>query len=442
MKKKIILLNPPGTKTYFRDYYCADIAKAHYVWPPFELVYQSGILAGEVEVRVLDAIAEKLSPRRAQAVLAGFQPDVVLSLVGSLSWGEDLDFLRGLKTGPLPLIIVSGDIPRFEPEITLRENPFLDAILLDPLSPAINQFIFSPGKAIPGIACRKNGGLIIGEQVSPAPTFSLPLPRYELFPIRRYGFPFSPGGKWGITLTSFGCPYHCSFCNTGTLGFRLRETENLLEELRFLKSLGITHLLFREANPTNRPERAREIMERMIAENFGFNWICQARPDTVDPNLLRLMKAAGCSLIMFGIESGNETVREKYKFKMSNPEVVSLFQTCREIGIQTLAHFILGLPGDNRETIEETIKFASSSQCDFASFNSFRFRPGITLDAARSETIPAVEIEKFRVRALERFYLNPSYLYGRLRRASSPRSLIVQAGNGITLLRNILFGSG
>ena len=431
---KILLLNPPGAKVYLRDSYCANIAKARYLWPPFELVCQSGILSREFDLCVLDAIAIRLTPRQARSDIVRFKPDAIISLVSSLSWEEDLAFLRKLKSDPDPLIVVSGDLPRFEPEKTLRENAFLDAVLLDPFSPAINQLVFSPGNAISGISYRKNGTIIAGAQTYPQDNFSLPLPRYQLFPIDRYHFPFGAGGKWGITIPSFGCPYQCSFCNTGRLGYKLRGIDNLMEELRYLQSIGIANLLFRESSSTNRPEHAREIMERMIAESFHFNWICQSRPDTVSPQFLRLMKAAGCSLIMFGIESGNETVRQNCKMKMPNAEIISLFQTCRETGIQTLAHFVLGLPGDNREAIAETIQFARNSKCDFASFNILDYRPGASLPKSPSASLAPAELKQLQAEGNRKFYFRPGYLLRRGTQLKSAREFLHHLQSGLFLL--------
>jgi radical SAM superfamily enzyme YgiQ (UPF0313 family) len=416
MNKKILLLNPPAKKPCSRDGYCSHLIKGIYLWPPGELVYQSGFLAERFQIQVLDAIATRLSPQKAWQVITRFNPEAVLSLIGQVCWEEDREFLRRLKNNGHPAIIVSGDLSEFRPADFLEENPWLDAVLTDPLSPALVQYLEGRRGTIPGLTYRLDKTIIPGPLLTDSQPFSVPHPHYHLFPIKKYGLPFGLGGDWGLTLSGFGCPYKCSFCNLGNFRFRTRDPDNFIDELRYLDSLGIKNLLFREAGSTNEPGYLDNLCGRMISEGMRFNWICPSRLDTVSPGLLRKMKAAGCFLIMFGVESGNPALRRSSKsgLEMSNPEIISLFQACRELGIHTLAHFILGLPGEDSGAVRETIDFAVNSGCDYASFNIFAHRPGISVSSSPLNSLPPFQLKKWEAAAYRKFYFRPRFLWGHI----------------------------
>ncbi len=91
---KILLLNPPGTRPYLRDYYCSKVAKADYLYEPTDLLLLSGLLAELHEVQVLDCIALAMQPSEALESIRIAQPEVIVFLSGAVSWQEDRVFLR------------------------------------------------------------------------------------------------------------------------------------------------------------------------------------------------------------------------------------------------------------------------------------------------------------------------------------------------------------
>src|SRR5262245_65093697 len=92
-RKRVLLLNPPGRDLYIRDYFCSKTTKSNYLFHPIDLLALSGTLASRHETRVIDAIAERLSPPRAHARIDALAPEAIVSLVGSVSWPEDREFL-------------------------------------------------------------------------------------------------------------------------------------------------------------------------------------------------------------------------------------------------------------------------------------------------------------------------------------------------------------
>ncbi len=223
----LLLLCPPGRVVYIRDIYCSHRSKADYYWYPYDLVVQSSFLTEVGPLEVLDATAKRLSPQKALESLSRGRYHAVLALVGSVSWSEDEAFLRDVHELTQAPIYVSGDVVSFNPRKTLDALPFLEGVLLDYTSPDLARHLNGGGR---------NGysGLYLkGEQVDSRPSeravgsnFSIPLPRWDLFPHRCYRMPFLKKRPFASVAASFGCPHDCSFCSSAALRFKKRSLDN------------------------------------------------------------------------------------------------------------------------------------------------------------------------------------------------------------------------
>jgi len=164
-----------------------------------------------------------------------------------------------------------------------------------------------------------------------------------------------------------------------TLGkkYRYRSPRNVVDEIEYVvRDLGIREIMFRDAEFTLKRERVIGICKEILARNIDVIWQCEARADSVDFELLRLMKDAGCHLINFGVESGDERILKNVKKNISIESIERAFGWCDKLGIDTQAHFIFGLPGETKETIEKTIKFAKKLRPRYVSFNVATPYPG------------------------------------------------------------------
>ena len=434
---KILLFNPPGKKLYIRDCFCPSVAKVRYLMPPLDLLYQSAWLSPENHLMALDAIALSLSPENTLKEIARIRPDLVLFLTSSLSWDEDKEIMQRIKDDLHPVLLGMGDNLQFDAEGMMRRNRFLDGILLDMLSDSLREFLRNPGDPFPNLLYRRHNNIISGPRIRENRPFSLPPVRHELFPLDRYSLPLGKRGRWGCLTISTGCPYSCQFCTVPEMGFRLRDVDNIAGELEHLRALNVRNIFFRDSSFTNRSGQALAVLEQMRLRDFRFNWICHSRPDTVSPELLREMRDAGCRLIMFGVESGDEEMRRRYKTAMNDADLIEVFHTCRSLGIQTLAHFILGLPGETPDTIRKTIRFSRTLKSDFASFNiaSSNSKPwnlehGVPVFAAP-------ELHRHYLRAVGSFYFHPGYLFRKLSGIRSPGEFLTQVSAGLSLLKQI-----
>lgn len=460
MADKVLLLNPPGKKLYVRDYYCSKISKSNYLFHPIDLLMQSGRLAEHYEVHVIDAIADGIGKAACLRMIDSFSPDVIVSLIGAVSLEEDLPFLERLKKEGR-LIIVSGDISLEGTEKWLKDHPFIDAAILDFTSEDIISYLEGNNESINSMVYRTSEGISGTKPVRPRnEDFYVPVPRHDLFASRNYHFPFVRHKEFATVLTDYGCPFRCSFCVMSTLGYRYRNVENVIDELRELKRLGKKEIFFIDQTFGINKKRTLDLCRRMKDAEFNFGWVCYSRVDVVNEELLRTMKEAGCHTIMFGVESASEEILKKYQKGYTKTQIRDAFRLCRKYNIRTVATFILGLPDETEETANETIEFLKEIDCDFASFNvavprmntplrQEAIREGlITSDleimdqggssiAMPTRNLTTEQVQGLKVKAIRGFYLRPSYLWKRLRGISSFYELKEQVSEGLTLLKGI-----
>jgi len=369
LKGKILLLNPPGDKLYLRDEYCSAISKADYYWPPIDLLVLSGILSGHYEIEVIDAIAERMDFQKCYQHISQNDYSAIIFLTGAASWKQDLPFVSRLKASRDLKLIGNGDILLTRAEELMGLYPAIDAVLLDFTSPDILKFLDNDFAAIKNMVFRANGRIIDTGRDRGTKEFSYPIPRHELFPLRRYLLPHGKRFPFTIAIANFGCPFQCSFCIANTLGYKYRNIDNTLEELRYIRSLGIKEVYFEDFTFEANRKNMQELCRRMIEESMDISWVCSSRVNTLDKPLLEVMQRAGCHTIMLGVESGDEEILQRYQKGITIKQIEEAFCLCRSFSIRTLAHFIIGLPGETEETVKKTIAFAKKLDCDFASFN-------------------------------------------------------------------------
>jgi radical SAM superfamily enzyme YgiQ (UPF0313 family) len=463
--RKILLLNPPFDGLYIRDMWCSHLSKGAYFRQPVDLLMLSGRLhADGYEVAVVDAIAEGLSPEKAQRRVQQFAPDALIFLTGVDSFAGDVAFVAEAKRRGVKLAIIIGDVVRDDGEKLLEEHPVLDACLTDYVTHGVHAFLQGDLERAVNLIVRTPAG----PRKVPAPPqarfFTLPAPRYDLFPLRRYRMPYDRYNPYAAVLTSDWCPYKCTFCPLARSPYRARDVEDLLENLEVVRRLRIRQVHFPDYTFGVNRKQAVGIVEGMIARKFGFTWSCLSRVDVIDHGLMKLMKRAGCDLIEFGIESGNQAMLDRYLKETTIEQIRRAFASANRLGISTIGTFVLGLPGETRETMQETLDLVLEIEPTFCSFNVASPRPAanlrqeliaqgvynpeetVVLDSSRSvpvfstETLSADDVYRFRQRAIRRFYLRPSYILRRLSRLASVEELTNHIRNGLSLAWQSLVG--
>jgi len=442
---RVLLLNPPGDRPYLRDYYCSSISKSGYYWHPIDLLVLSARLgdAGH-EVSVLDAIAERVAPRRALERVARVRPEAVISLAGATSWREDRRFLAQAARLTGARMIGCGEVFLGETGGLFAENGWLEAGIRDFTDPGIPAYL-ATGAPCSGVVAggAPGGGREAGaagpgaagvpEGRSGAERLSFGVPRHELFPLKRYRYPYHRHHPFASVLTAYGCPFRCSFCNSGFLGFRLRDMGDVALEIEHVRALGLRQLFVKDMSFGAPAAHARAFCDLLERSGPPMSWNCYARLDSLDPALLAAMRRAGCHLVQMGLETANPSVGRAMGKVLDRDKALEVFRACRRLGVRTGAHFVLGLPGETGQGIRETVELALRLDPDYASFNLFMPRHGSALahllgpdlawggDAPvldPSETLPArsfcalspAALVRWRGQAVRAFYLRPGYL--------------------------------
>jgi anaerobic magnesium-protoporphyrin IX monomethyl ester cyclase len=446
--KKVLLLNPPGRRIYLRDYYCSHASKARYYWGPFDLIVLSGQLDadGDFDLTVLDAMHERLAPDACVRRVLEIAPDAILFLTGAVSFTEDFALLEMIaEASPKQITMVgTGDCLLAEAAQFFEAYPQLDAAILDFTWNDAAAYLRGEAGEKRNLAMRRSDGTVdLGRRTQSKESLSLPMPRYDLFPIKEYRIPHGRRMPFAGILTDYGCPFRCDYCIGGELGFRLRDLDNVIEEMRELRRLGVRELWIKDLTFGVQKKRTFELLELMRRERFGFTWVCLSRANVLTAELLREMRAAGCHTIQLGVESADEALLERHTKGISPDQVRKVVAMCKNEGIRVLAHYILGLPGDTTESIRRTIRFAIELDTAFASFNVAMPRMGTEfrqtaieeglidggleqLDNSISQPVyetPELSREALwglRNEAIRAYHLRPGYM---LRRLFSVRSL-------------------
>ncbi|MDD5556329.1 MAG: radical SAM protein [bacterium] len=459
VRRKVLLLVPPSRIIYQNDNYCSFSSKASYYAPPLDLLVMSGHLHARHDLAVLDARAERMGEGEALAAAVRAAPSHVLFVTGYASWKKDLAFVGRLRETAGCRTLASGGFLLFHGAAVMERYPALDAVSLDFTSPLIENWVSDGEQPVADHLTRAGGAVLAPGRRPAAREFEIPLPRHELFPLRRYSLPYARRFPFSRVMGSMGCPHRCAFCSHASVPFRQRRIGNIMEELRHLVSLGLRQVYFTDPTFVIGRDRTMTLCREVAGAGLDISWSCNTRVDTLDRELLGEMRRAGCHMLQLGVESASLRVLRRAEKRIEPDRIRDAFRMCREAGIQTMAYFILGLPGDTRESVMETIAFSRELDADYASFTiatpdfGTRLREeaigkgwiGKDLDVFDSTGyppinlpgLPAEDLWRLRNRANRAFYLRPRYLARAVARARSPRRLLLLARNGVSLLRNM-----
>jgi radical SAM superfamily enzyme YgiQ (UPF0313 family) len=303
--------------------------------------------------------------------------------------------------------------------------------------------------AVKGIAYRENGKVrLTPRREYIADLDTLPFPdRASLPPLQAY-HP-SPSSyrrlPLGTMVTSRGCPHHCIFCDRAVFGnaYRARGAKSVVDEMEILvHHHGAREIRFWDDTFNLRPARVLEICREIGERKLDVEWSCVARVGNMTEEVLRPMRRAGCWQIDYGIETGNPDVLKSINKGITMDLVRRAVRLSRKAGIRVRGFFMLGLPGETEETMQETISFAKSLPLDVAVFHITTPLPGTELfeqAKSRGEISPEVAWDKYLMFSAEdlpyvtkgltkellrryeslaykEFYMRPGYILGQARR--------------------------
>lgn len=289
---------------------------------------------------------------------------------------------------PRAKIIIGGPHPSALPEECIRDNPEVDFVavgegekLIVELTEALvtGQADFSK---IKGLVYRDQDEIINNGRTEVIRNLDvLPFPARDLLPMRRYQShpPYRLHKAYATLVTSRGCPYQCTYCSQSVSGqhYRAQSAARVVREIEFLVTKHkIKQIHFYDDDFTLNMRRVEELCDLLLEKKIKILWSCVTRVDLVNESLLSKMRRAGCWLIAYGVESGDQNILDRAKKGYRIEDVKNAFALTRRAGIRILGYFIAGLPGETYATLDATVKLAIFLEPDFIAWSITAIYPG------------------------------------------------------------------
>jgi len=345
---------------------------------PIGISYIAAVLEqNNYAVQILDLMVSRYSKEKIRAKIEEYKPDIVGVTSVTLNYPTASDILKYCRSVDKDIItIIGGPHVTFSTTETLTEAPWIDIVVRG--EGELTMLDILKGKKlcyIDGIAYRENGSIKQTKERRLIENLDeLPLPAKHLFPISRY----RALDVHASILTSRGCPFNCIFCVGSKMGgrrVRYRNPKSIIDEVEQALSAGFTEVNFEDDHLTLNHKHLNALCDEIISRGLKFNWSAFSRVDTVNPEILHRMKQAGCTWLLYGVESGNQEILDIIKKKITLEKVKDAIRMAKDAGIDILASFILGLPGETSETLSQSNKFAQGLGTSYA-FNVLSPFPG------------------------------------------------------------------
>ncbi len=371
-------------------------------WYPVWLCYPAGLLPDST---VLDAPPHKVSIEQTVAMAPDYE--LLVLFTSTPGFHVDVKMAEMMKEGnPKMKVCFVGPPVTVEPEKTLRENPAIDFVVRREFDyQVVNYAKGTPLKELPGVSYRTEGGGIwhnpegpVIENLDELPWASKIYKRDLDF--KRYNVPFLLNPFISF-YTSRGCPAMCTFClwpqtHSGHR-WRLRSIPDIVNECKWaLENFpGLKEIFFDDDTFNYKKERTIELCKEL--KKLNFTWSCTSRV-TTDYETLKAMREAGCRLMIVGYESGDQQILKNIKKGATIDMARRYTKDAHNLGLTIHGDFIVGLPGESRESIRKTIDFAKELNTETIQVSIAHPYPGteffdyvkknnlITLDSMTDET--------------------------------------------------------
>jgi radical SAM superfamily enzyme YgiQ (UPF0313 family) len=464
---RVLLIRPPARHTVESEVPEAVEAE-NLSYPPLALLAIASFLRDQSDhvVDILDAQLDHLEYNEVQEKVAAFKPDVVGITCFTVQLVDVHQTIAACKRAGVARVVLGGPhISDFPHESVGMDH--VDAVVKgegqQPLLDLID--IWEAGgdaRGLPGVVAHPDDPIPENDVYFSNDLDDYPIIDRTMVDHQRYYDVMGEGGIFTTVITSRGCPYRCTFCNTPRHRYRVMSPSRVCDELEACLELGIREIYFVDDTFNITNKRVHELCDEIIRRKISISWTVRFRVKGVDRPLLEKMKAAGCSRIQFGVEQGTEEGLLRLKKDVTSREIESAFRLCREVGIRTVAYFMIGTPTErSRSDVVDTIRYSIKLDPDFVMFNLMTPFPGTTLfdEGLRDgvldlepwtnfmrnpdETFKAQVWDEYFTReelrdmldmAYRRFYLRPKFVARNLRQIRNPTDFKRKATAGLRLL--------
>jgi radical SAM superfamily enzyme YgiQ (UPF0313 family) len=348
------------------------------------MLYIAGILTREgIEVSILDQSIRNASIEQAIRWVKKENPDIVGFSVCGSSAREAFKVVEAIKKEMPDIVTVLGNYhATFNAERILKKYASVDIIArgegeytsLDLVKCLQKKRSL---KEVDGITFRNNGHVVSTPDRPLIKNIDeLPFPNRSLMNAEYtsliHGIKAATR-RFTTVVSSRGCPFQCTFCGCRKFArgvWRPRTVENIMKELEYLKSEGYEQFLFVDDNFTLNTKRVVDFCKQMRKNKMNMEWFCDSRVDHVSYDMFREMVKAGCKILYFGVESGNQRILNYYKKGITPDQSRAAVKKARKAGMDVIVgSFIVGAPDETRKEVETTLRFAHELDIDVPQLN-------------------------------------------------------------------------
>jgi radical SAM superfamily enzyme YgiQ (UPF0313 family) len=262
-----------------------------------------------------------------------------------------------------------------------------------------------------------------------------------------------------IVNCSRGCVNQCVHCQSiFQKPLRYRSIENVLKELDEIKRLGIKEIKFYDCSLPSNQYFVKELCRRMIEKKYNFTWNCNSRAESINEEVLKLMKKAGCHTIGIGCESSDDNILRNMGKNEDSHEIERAIKLIKKMKMRVLMYLTFGLEGETEKTMSKTFEFAKKLNPEFVTFGIVVPAPGTSfynqlekkgylikkeLEFQDPNCLPSFhypnlspkKIHEFTRRAYGKYYFRPEYIFMRLKGLSSKTEFKMTLTNAIKVIK-------
>jgi radical SAM superfamily enzyme YgiQ (UPF0313 family) len=464
---RVMLIRPPAKHTVESEVPEA-VAAENLSYPPLALMAIAQFLRdhSEHEITILDAQLDDLDYDTVAAKVREWKPEVVGVTAFTVQLVDVLKTVQTAKQAGARWVVVGGPhVSDFPQEC--RNLPGVDAVVKgegqQPMKDLCDAWARGEeAKGIPGVMAHPDDPVPEQDVYYSNSLDDYPIIDRTMVDYKRYYDVMGKGGIFTTLITSRGCPYRCTFCNTPRHRYRVMSPARACDEIQACLDLGIEEFYFVDDTFNITNQRVIELCDEILRRGQKLRWTVRFRVKGTNRELLTKMKAAGCQRIQFGVEQGTEEGLLRLKKDVTVKEIEHAFALCREIGIHTVAYFMIGTPVERtREDVMDTIAYSIRLDPDFVMYNVLTPFPGTTLydeglrdgvldvgpwygfmraptEAFKAqvwdEHFSRAELRELLELAYRRFYWRPTFIARNLTQIRSPKDFLRKATAGVRML--------
>lgn len=371
LNKLVILLQPPNL--------CKTFTRSGSVYPPLGLCQLAAVDKNNV-IEVFDAEGEGLNIEETQVKLIAKSPKIIGLSATSFTL-DIVEYWANFAKSIGAIVIAGGPHPSLSPINTFDKCPSVNYLVRGEGEVIINELIESIledkiNLNLEGVCERLNDKYHISNVILKVEDFeNLPFPNLSNMPIKNYWCPDSKSKPMVTMMTTRGCPYKCGFCSSpAVMGKKIRSwsVEKVVAELKYLHfELGVNEISFVDDVFTINRKRTIQLCQEIIKNNLKITWFCNARADHIDEEMAKVMSEAGCHQAYLGFESGAQIILDNVQKGTTIDKLAKGARILKENNIARSIGFVLGLPGETDETVNQSINLAKQLKPERLQFTRF-----------------------------------------------------------------------